>query len=364
MLKAFVRVAFLLFFNVFYSCQSNIKLDENTKNCLEISIDSLNAYPKKVEFGDSLNYAPPIPCGLMQVEITEKVARYSRSLAKSHTSASHLSGRQKEVLMIIADHPNCMLSEIQSPVSIKFIKTHKIGSKSKFTAYYTPIFEASRYPSSDYYVPVYGEGQMLDSTKIAQAISDSVAEASNQNEVICYLRSYFDLYQLYLQGSAMVQLGDSTHRLSFVESSGDTFCHLFDLIRLHKMPAIRSLKLPSQRNYYLKKKDVLDSVWKNQDYRSLYRLEKSSIRGAYGAPLLAGHSIAADPNHYPFGELIIAYLPVIHAGKIQPKYELRILFASDVGSYIKGKGRFDLYMGYSGGIAQSFNLKSIAWHVQ
>jgi len=72
---------------------------------------------------------------------------------------------------------------------------------------------------------------------------------------------------------------------------------------------------------------------------------KNTRKTASGQSLIAGHTVAVDTRHIPFGSILLAEIPMRNSrGKLTGR-EWRLLFPQDRGGAIKGSTRLDLYTG-------------------
>jgi membrane-bound lytic murein transglycosylase A len=128
-----------------------------------------------------------------------------------------------------------------------------------------------------------------------------------------------------------------------------------------KTPAkfVRVSRYMQQQGYIKRPADKEVRRWLEKNPRQLNRVlsvnprfvffsmeQRSSTRKtASGQPLIAGHTVAVDTQHIPFGSVLLAEVPIRNSyGKVTRR-EWRLLFPQDRGGAIKGTKRLDLYTG-------------------
>jgi membrane-bound lytic murein transglycosylase A len=99
------------------------------------------------------------------------------------------------------------------------------------------------------------------------------------------------------------------------------------------------------KKYLRQNPDQMEEVlFANPSY-TFFRPTRSAVKGAAGVPLVEGVSIAADPDYFPLGSVVLASVPVYNKkGKIID-HEFKILLPQDTGAAINGPGHVDIYTG-------------------
>jgi len=221
------------------------------------------------------------------------------------------------------------------------------------TGYYEPVFEASRLPTANFSVPLYGPPAGLVKGKpwFTRQEIDTVpeAKAALKGRAIAYLADPIDALVLQIQGTGRIrlQLPDGsarTTRLAFAGANEQPYQSpgkwLLEqgLTRDATWPGIKDwLARNPQRQQEL--------LWRNP--RVVFFKEEplaeadaqTGPRGAQGVALTPGRSIAIDPGSMPYGTPVWIS-STGGAGTLQ-----QLVLAQDTGSAIVGAVRADFFAG-------------------
>jgi membrane-bound lytic murein transglycosylase A len=219
------------------------------------------------------------------------------------------------------------------------------------TAYYEPVFDASRTPSANFNAPIYGPPTNLSSRKpwYTRKEMDTLpeAKAALKGKALVYLADPVDAMVLQIQGSGRirVQQADGSFRIARLAFAGTNEQPSKSVGKwlldqgLSKDATWPGIKAWAARN----PNRIQELVWSNP--RVVFFKEEalpgddSGPRGAQGVALTAGRSIAVDPASIPYGT------PVWLVSK-GPQIELqKLVMAQDTGSAIVGAVRADYYAG-------------------
>ncbi|MFT4570553.1 MAG: membrane-bound lytic murein transglycosylase A [Candidatus Binatia bacterium] len=223
----------------------------------------------------------------------------------------------------------------------------------KFTAYYEPVYEARRTPDAEFSAPLYRmpEGQAATATRAA--IESGRALAGKGLELF-WLRDPVDVYFLQVQGSARLALADgSTARVGYAGNNG------FGYTSIGRIMLDEGLIEGSQssaeglkswlRAHPEQQAEILERNSRYIFFRDLGPMGDRGPIGAYGQSLVAGRSVAADPDYIPPGVLVYirTHLPQLdQAGNFEGLRPMaRLAFNHDKGAAIKGPGRADIFWG-------------------
>ena len=211
-----------------------------------------------------------------------------------------------------------------------------------FTGYFSPDLPASRKPTARFRYPLLrapGEDSLRRRTRAEIAGGERF---DLERHALAWVEHPLDVYLMQLQGSGYVTFADGAREyLGFDRSNGRPFT-----------PVARAL---ADSDYDVPFRDVRSiRAWMAEDLPKRARLldacenyvyfrkAASEATGAGGVPLTAMVSVAADPDHYPLGAVLLAEVPLPGNSRVR---ETRILLVQDVGAAIKGRGRLDLYTG-------------------
>lgn len=226
-------------------------------------------------------------------------------------------------------------------------------SQGLLTAYYEPVFDASRTPSSAFNAPLYAPPTSLASRKpwFTRKEIDTLpeAKAALNGRALVYLADPVDALVLQIQGTGRIRVQQAdgsvrTSRLAFAGTNDQPYKSvgkwLLDqgLVKDATWPGIKAwIARNPQRQQEL--------LWSNP--RVVFFREEAlnetdadaGPRGAQGVALTAGRSIAVDPGSIPYGT------PVwISSSGTQAQLQ-QLVIAQDTGSAITGAVRADFFAG-------------------
>jgi len=219
------------------------------------------------------------------------------------------------------------------------------------TAYFEPVFQASRNRSADYPVPLYQppakmtKGQTWYSREEIDTLPQ--AQAALQGRAIAYMADPLDAMALHIQGSGRMEIRQADgsvrqSRLAYAANNGHPYQSVGTWLieqGLSKDTSWPGIKAWAARN----PARVNELLWRNP--RVVFFQEEAVTsddvgpRGAQGVPLTAGRSIAVDPASIPYGT------PVwISSSGAQTALQ-KLVVAQDTGSAITGAVRADYFAG-------------------
>jgi membrane-bound lytic murein transglycosylase A len=219
------------------------------------------------------------------------------------------------------------------------------------TGYYEPVFEAQRLPNDSFATPLYAApagikpGQPWFTRQEIETQSE--AQSALRDKAIAWLADPVDALVLQIQGSGRLRILEAdgsvrTVRLSYAASNEHPYQSIGRWLLDNgevKDASWPGIKAWVQRN----PQRVQALLWVNPRYVFFREeaLPDPSIgpRGAQGLPLIAGRSIAVDPQSIPYG----TPLWLVSPGPTQAVQ--RLVVAQDTGSAIVGAVRADLFMG-------------------
>ncbi len=217
----------------------------------------------------------------------------------------------------------------------------RIG-KVKYTGYFTPFISARRYPSHSYRYPIYAAPSGYLPTR--REVFDGILRGKGLE--IAWTNDPIGYYQAQVQGSGILSFenGDVVD-LHFTAKTAKEFVSVARY--MYRKGYISSPSSNAMRkwleNHPERIKEVL-SVNPRFIFFSLAQY-KNTRKTASVQPLIAGHTVAVDTSHIPFGSILLAEIPIRNnKGKIITK-EWRLLFPQDRGGAIKGTTRLDIYTG-------------------
>jgi membrane-bound lytic murein transglycosylase A len=259
--------------------------------------------------------------------------------------------------------------------NFRAVRIAKLGEASGLlTGYYEPIVEGSRFPSPEFYTPLYrrprdllvagqkpGSGPFpnrasvvrLNANKQPEPYYDRLAiengALDGQRLEICWIRDPFDAMSIQIQGSARVILEDGTTlRVNYDAHNGHSYTAVGRILIERNLVAREEMSMDRIRRWMQANPDQAKELRGTNRSYVFFRVtglsDDNEPVGAQGIPLTPGRSIAVDRVHvYGTPFFIEAELPIESARPVT-KFR-RLMVAQDTGSAIIGPARADLYFG-------------------
>ena len=258
------------------------------------------------------------------------------------------------------------------PFRVEHLNAAAAPANGLLTAYYEPVFEASRTPRPGFEVPLYGVPANLKARspwfsreEIAKL---PAAQAALKGKEIAYIASPVDAMVLHIQGSGRLWLTDrdgrrTQIRLAFAGTNEHPYQSIGrwlldqNLTKDATWPGIKAWLAQNPRR-------TNELMWRNP--RFIFFKEEALLgaeallgpKGAMGVPLTPGRSIAVDPGSIPYGS-------AVWLSSSGPQTLLnRLVFAQDTGSAILGAVRADYFVGSgdaAGEVAGRLKQDMTAW---
>ena len=258
------------------------------------------------------------------------------------------------------------------PFRVEHLNAAAAPANGLLTAYYEPVFEASRTPRPGFEVPLYGVPANLKARspwfsreEIAKL---PAAQAALKGKEIAYIASPVDAMVLHIQGSGRLWLTDrdgrrTQIRLAFAGTNEHPYQSIGrwlldqNLTKDATWPGIKAWLAQNPRR-------TNELMWRNP--RFIFFKEEALLgaeallgpKGAMGVPLTPGRSIAVDPGSIPYGSAVW-----LSSGGPQTSLN-RLVFAQDTGSAILGAVRADYFVGSgdaAGEVAGRLKQDMTAW---
>jgi membrane-bound lytic murein transglycosylase A len=258
------------------------------------------------------------------------------------------------------------------PYRVEHLNAAAAPANGLLTAYYEPVFEASRTPRPGFEVPLYGVPANLKTRSpwySREEISKlPAAQAALKGKEIAFIASPVDAMVLHIQGSGRLWLTDrdgrrTQIRLAFAGTNEHPYQSIGrwlldqNLTKDATWPGIKAWLAQNPRR-------TNELMWRNP--RFIFFKEEALIgaeallgpKGAMGVPLTPGRSIAVDPGSIPYGSVVW-----LSSGGPQTPLN-RLVFAQDTGSAILGAVRADYFVGSgdaAGELAGRLKQDMTAW---
>ncbi|MHC0062302.1 murein transglycosylase A [Nostoc sp. UIC 10890] len=352
---------------------------------VSLSADNQNALPQKQN--TPLIQRLPVTCcqgdsscfdEVLYGEIPEKKALLSaiaRSLQYLQTANAAAAYQNYQVAGITRDRVLKSLqrfreillktnsaTELHQAIEREFVLYQSVGSNTKgsvlFTAYYEPLYAASRVPTAEYRYPVYRLPADLNSWPRPHPTREDLegadglqgAKGKLRGLELFWFRDRLEPYLAQIQGSARLQLPDGTQTtIGYAGNIAYNYKSIGrELINDGKLP-LEGVTMPTILDYFQKHPQELN-IYIPRDRSFVFFQENHGepAQGSINVPLTAERSIATDKSLMPPGALALirASIPFVNpTGKMEEQIISRYVLDQDAGGAIKGAGRVDYFLG-------------------
>ncbi|MBC1224681.1 murein transglycosylase A [Nostoc sp. UCD121] len=253
-------------------------------------------------------------------------------------------------------------TELHQAIEREFVLYQSVGKDNQgsvlFTAYYEPIYAASRVPTPEYRYPVYRLPPDLNSwpkphpTREELEGADGLqgAKGKLRELELFWFRDRLEPYLAQIQGSARLQLPDGTQTtIGYAGNIAYNYKSIGrELINDGKLP-LDGVTMPTILDYFQKHPQELN-IYIPRDRSFVFFQENHGepAQGSINVPLTAERSIATDKSLMPPGALALirASIPFANpTGKLEERIVSRYVLDQDTGGAIKGAGRVDYFLG-------------------
>ncbi|MBN3950522.1 MAG: MltA domain-containing protein [Nostoc sp. NMS7] len=252
--------------------------------------------------------------------------------------------------------------ELRQAIEREFVLYQSVGQDTKgsvlFTAYYEPLYAASRVPTAEYRYPVYRLPADLNSwpkphpTRLELEGANGLqgAKGKLRGLELFWFSDRLEPYLAQIEGSARLQLPDGTQ--TTIGYAGNTAYNYKsigrELVNDRKLP-LQGVTLPIILDYFQKHPQELN-IYIPRDRSFVFFQENHGqpAQGYINVPLTAERSIATDKSLMPPGALALirTSIPFVNpTGKMQERIVSRYVLDQDTGGAIKGAGRVDYFLG-------------------
>ncbi|MEH1771851.1 murein transglycosylase A [Nostoc sp.] len=253
-------------------------------------------------------------------------------------------------------------TELHQAIEREFVLYQSVGKDNQgsvlFTAYYEPLYAASRVPTTEYRYPVYRLPPDFNSWTKPHPTREELEGADGLQSAkgklrgleLFWFRDRLEPYLTQIQGSAKLQLPDGTQ--TTIGYAGNTAYNYKsigrELIDDGKLPK-EGVTMPIILDYFQKHPQELN-IYIPRDRSFVFFQENHGepAQGSIDVPLTAERSIATDKSLMPPGALALirASIPFVNpTGKMQERIISRYVLDQDTGGAIKGAGRVDYFLG-------------------
>lgn len=253
-------------------------------------------------------------------------------------------------------------AQLQAAVSREFVFYQSVGNDGKgtvkFTAYYEPVYTASRVRTAIYKYPLYrlppdfSQWRKPHPKRIDLEGKDGLK--GNKSKLrgleLLWFRDRLDAYMVHIQGSAQIKLTNGkTTSVGYAGGTDYPWTSIGkELAKDGKLP-LAGLTMPRMTAFFRQKPQELSNYLPRWE-RFIFFQETSGrpATGSIHVPVTAERSIATDKSLMPPGALALIYNSFPYpagGGKLERRTVSRFVLDQDTGSAIKGPGRVDYFMG-------------------
>ena len=228
----------------------------------------------------------------------------------------------------------------------------------KFTAYYKPVYEASRVPTSEFKYPIYAlppdfkQWEKPHPTRLELEGKDALlGKDSRLNGLeLFWFRDRFDAYLIHIQGSAELKLTDGTVTgVGYAGATDYPWTSIGKALLQDGKNTQKQTTMPGIINFFQRNPKAMDDylpLWE----RFIFFRDKGNTpaTGSIGVPVTPERSIATDKSLMPPGALALVntrFPYVVSGGRLEYRRVSRFVLDQDTGSAIKTPGRVDYFMG-------------------
>lgn len=253
-------------------------------------------------------------------------------------------------------------AQLQAAVRREFAFYKSVGNDGKgtvkYTAYYEPVYTASRVRTAEYKYPLYRLPADFDQwakphpKRVDLEGQDGLLGEKSQLSglELFWFRDRLDAYMVHIQGSAQIKLTDGKKTsVGFAGGTDYPWTSIGrELAKDGKLPASK-LSLPGVISYFQQNPLELNNYLPRWERFVFFKETDGALpHGSINVPVTAERSIATDKSLMPPGALALVYTSLPYptrGGKLEYRKVSRFVLDQDTGSAIKGPGRVDYFMG-------------------
>ena len=291
--------------------------------------------------------------GLANDNLNEAWTAWLQSCSRTTTAHKKLCTEVQQLAGQASTVQRDWLIKTFQPYRVETLTGNAAPSTGLLTAYYEPIFEATRSTKPGFDVPLYSVPSNLKSKSPwfsrEEILKLPAAQAALKGKEIAYIADPVDAMVLHIQGSGRLWLthADGSRRQIRLAFAG-TNDHPYQSIGrwLLDQNLTKDATWPGIKNWLAQNpRRTAELLSKNPRYVFFKEEALSSNdvqlgpKGAQGVPLTPGRSIAVDPGSVPYGT-------PVWLSSTGPQTQLhRLVMAQDTGSAIVGAVRADYFVG-------------------
>jgi membrane-bound lytic murein transglycosylase A len=252
--------------------------------------------------------------------------------------------------------------ELEMAVKREFVFYQSVGTQNSgkvlFTAYYEPVYAASRTPTPEYRYPLYRRPPNLDAWPRPHPTREQLegkdglqgSKGKLRGLELFWLRDRMDAYMIHIQGSARLVLPDGKQTtVGYADNTAYNYTSLGASLVDDGKFTLESITMPVIIDYFKKNPAELNK-YIPRDKSFVFFQENHGVpaTGSISVPLTASRSIATDKSLMPPGALALILAPIPFKnpnGKMEFRTVSRYVLDQDTGGAIRGAGRVDYFLG-------------------
>ena len=252
-------------------------------------------------------------------------------------------------------------AELNQAVAEEFVFYQSVGNDNKgkvlFTAYFEPLYIASRQQTAEYRYPIYAippdlkDWKRPHPTRLDLEGADGLQGGRKLKGLeLFWFKSRLEPYMMQIQGSAKLRLLDGTQTsVGFAGNVAHNYKSIGKiLIEAGQLPS-SGVTMPTILEYFEKDPKKLD-VYIPRDPSFVFFQENKGApaQGSIQVGLSPERSIATDKSLMPPGALALIrgnFPFATDSGKLKHRTVSRYVLDQDAGGAIKGAGRVDYFLG-------------------
>ncbi len=246
-------------------------------------------------------------------------------------------------------------AELTQKLKREFSVVRSVGSDGegavRFTGYFQPVYQASLRKVGKFQYPIYQLPVNWDSKPNPTRLQLEGYTGLNpvypglKGRELAYLSTRYEAYMIQVQGSAILELPDSSHiAVGFAGATDYPFQGV-----PKSFLAEKNIRWADIATHFKAHPDDLNWILSRNNRFVFFKTQEfKEPVGSLGVPVVAERSIATDKSQMPPGALALVHtlLPVKSAnGGFTMSKKPQFVFDQDTGSAIKGPGRVDVFMG-------------------
>lgn len=251
--------------------------------------------------------------------------------------------------------------ELAEAVKKEFAFYRSVGKDEQgtvhFTAYFEPVYQASRTRQGQYQYPIYQLPPNFEewssphpTRQELEGIDGKGKNSPLAGYEIAWLRDRLEAYLIHVQGSAQLELRNGERMtVNFAGKTDQPYTSIGkELVEDGKLTR-ENLSLPRLIHYFENHPDQLKNYLpRNQSFVFFEQTDGQPPEGNLGIPVTADRAIATDQSQMPPGALALirTQFPKINNNQeVETPLVSRYMLNQDTGSAIKGPGRVDMFLG-------------------